>query len=196
LTKTKRSSATYQIKVTLRDIRPPIWRRIQVRSDITLGTLHKIIQIIMGWTDTHLHQFTVGETYYGVPDPIATYEIKNEKNVKLSRIVSGEGTKFVYEYDFGDYWCHEILIEKILPFDPVKKSPICLRGKRATPPEDVGGAWGYKDFLEAIFDADHPEHEDMLDWIGGAFDPEEFDLDKINQKLENIESYRSVFYWN
>jgi hypothetical protein len=103
LLKTKRPSATYQIKVTLRDIRPPIWRRIQVRSDITLETLHKIIQIIMGWTDTHLHQFNVNETYYGVPDPRDTYEIKNEKDVKLSRIVSGEGTKFVYEYDFGDY---------------------------------------------------------------------------------------------
>ena len=114
----------------------------------------------------------------------------------MSRIVSSEGTRFDHEYDFGDCWCHEILIEKILPFDPAKKSPICLKGKRAAPPEDVGGAWGYEELLDSINDPDHPEREEMLDLFGGGFDPEEFELDEINQKLKNIESYRRLLDWN
>jgi len=176
----------YQVKVTLDGIRPPIWRRILVTSDTTLIKLHRILQAIMGWDDYHLHQFIINETYYGKPDPDFTFEVKNEKGVKLEKVVSLEKTRFIYEYDFGDSWYHNILIEKILPPDKNKHYPVCIKGKRACPPEDCGGEGGYYQFLKAIQDPDHPDHEDMLKWVGGSFDPEAFDIDEINRLLINI----------
>jgi hypothetical protein len=178
----------YQIKVTLEDSKPPIWRRILVRSDITLGQLHDVLQAVMGWADYHLHQFTVGRTYYGVPDPAyeGFVEIHDESRVKLDRIVTGEKFKFRYEYDFGDSWWHTLLVEKILPPEPGVHYPVCVKGKGACPPEDVGGIWGYYMFLKAIQDPDHPEHESYLEWIGGEFDPEAFDLDEVNERLRAL----------
>jgi hypothetical protein len=170
----------YQIKVTLCDSKPPIWRRILVPGNITLAKLHRILQAVMGWTDSHLHQFIVGETYYGVPDPDDFYEVKSERRVRLEQIVAGGRSKFVYEYDFGDSWEHELLVEKIVPPEKGIRYPICIKGKRACPPEDVGGVWGYGEFLEAIRDPKHPEHESYLEWICGEFDSEAFDLDEIN----------------
>lgn len=178
----------YQIKVTLDDSKPPIWRRVLVRSDITLEELHDIIQAVMGWTDYHLHQFIVGQTYYGVPDPDyeGFLEMHDESRVKLNQIVTGEKFKFRYEYDFGDSWLHNLLVEKVLPPEPDQQVPVCVKGKRACPPEDVGGIWGYYMFLEAIQDPDHPEHEDYLEWVGGEFDPEAFDLDEVNEALRAL----------
>jgi len=106
--------------------------------------------------------------------------------VKLKDVVSREKAKFIYEYDFGDGWEHELLVEKILPPTAGQRYPICLKGKRACPPEDVGGIWGYADFLEAIQDPNNPDHEDLLEWIGGSFDPEAFDLEEINRRLQKI----------
>jgi hypothetical protein len=178
----------YQIKVTLEDSKPPIWRRLQVRSDITLGDLHTIIQAAMGWWDYHLHQFIVGETYYGVPDPDydSYMEMRDEEDVTLGQVAPREGLKFRYEYDFGDSWLHQVLVEKALPPEPGQSYPVCIKGRRACPPEDVGGMWGYYGFLEAIRDPDHEEHEEYLEWIGGAFDPEEFDLDGVNEALSAV----------
>jgi hypothetical protein len=179
----------YQIKVTLDDSKPPIWRRILVRSDITLGKLHNVIQaVMMGWADYHLHQFVVGETYYGMPDPDyeGFLEMRDESRVKLNQIVTGEKFKFHYEYDFGDSWLHNLLVEKILPPEPGQQYPVCIKGRRACPPEDVGGVWGYDTFLEAIQNPDHPEHEDYLEWVGGEFDPEAFDLDEANEALRAL----------
>jgi hypothetical protein len=181
-------ASIYQIKVALRDSKPPIWRRIQVSSDINLGKLHRILQVVMGWTDSHLHQFIAGGTYYGEPDPNYSnmYDMRDEKRVKLYQLVRGEKSKLRYQYDFGDSWEHELLVEKILPPEPGVHYPICLKGKRACPPEDVGGVWGYDSFLEAIGDPNHPEHDDMQEWIGGEFDPEAFDLDEINEALRYV----------
>lgn len=153
-----KSTEIYQIKVTLRGSKPPIWRRIQVPGDISLGKLHRILQIVMGWTDSHLHQFIVGRTYYGQPDPNygSDLEMRNESRVKLQQIAPGEKFKFIYEYDFGDSWEHELLIEKILPPETGVYYPRCLTGKRACPPEDCGGVWGYADFLDAIRDPNYP----------------------------------------
>ncbi len=178
----------YQIKVTLKYIRPPIWRRIQVPANITLAKLHDILQIAMGWEGYHLHLFSIGEADYGDPqdDETGFHSILSEKRYRLNQVIPGEGTRFTYEYDFGDSWDHELLVEKILPPEPGAAYPRCLKGKRACPPEDVGGVWGYAGFLEAIQDPDHPEHEEMLDWIGGEFDPEEFDLDLVNRALRNM----------
>lgn len=182
------SQTIYQLKVTLTDSKPPIWRRIQVPADITLSKLHHILQTAMGWSDSHLHQFIVGDTFYGVPDPDAApdMETKNESRVKLSKIAPAEKSRFVYEYDFGDSWEHAILVEKILPAAEGVQYPLCLTGKRACPPEDVGGVWGYDEFLEAIKDPKHPDHEEMLEWADEGFDPEAFDLDAINKALRKM----------
>ncbi len=182
------AAPVYQLKVTLKYSQPPIWRRIQVKSDITLAKLHRILQATMGWYDSHLHQFKVRGTYYGVPDPGFGFgpEMKNEKTVKLSQIAPGEKSRFIYEYDFGDSWEHDIMVEKVLPPEEGVRYPICIKGKRACPPEDVGGMWGYVSFLEAIQDPNHPEHEEMLEWMEEDFDPEAFDLDAVNQELERI----------
>lgn len=176
----------YQLKITLKESRPPIWRRFQVRSDVTLAKLHRIIQEVMGWFDGHLHQFIVGRIYYGVPDPDDLSETRDERKVRLDQILSVPGRKIVYEYDFGDGWEREIVLEKILSPDPKTRYPRCLDGARACPPEDCGGIYGYADFLEAIRNPEHEEHEEMLEWIGGEFDPEEFDLEAVNQSLKSI----------
>ncbi len=179
----------YQIKVTLEGSKPPIWRRLLVRSDITLGDLHTIIQAAMGWWDYHLHQFTVGGTYFGVPDPDydSYMEMQDEEEVTLGQVAPREGFKFHYEYDFGDGWIHQVLVEKVLPPEPSQSYPVCIKGQRACPPEDVGGMWGYYDFLEALQDPEHEEHESYLEWIGGDFDPEAFDLDEVNETLSDLQ---------
>lgn len=174
----------YQLKITLQGSKPPIWRRIQVANNTTLEELHMIIQVVMGWSNYHLHQFVIGDVYYGVPESDYDFDMKNEVRVKLSSVVNRENDSFIYEYDFGDSWVHQIVVEKILSPEAEVHYPVCVTGKRACPPEDCGGIWGYDDFLEAIQDPNHPEHEDMLEWIGGEFDPEAFDLDVINDELD------------
>ena len=183
------NAQVYQIKVTLDGSKPPIWRRILVRSDITLAELHRIIQAVMGWADYHLHQFIVGRTYYGQPHPDYDLEMRDESQVKLSHIVSGEKLKFRYEYDFGDSWLHNLLVEKVLPPEPGQQYPVCIKGKRACPPEDVGGIWTYNYFVESIQNPDHPDYpgnNDFLEWVGDEFDPAEFDLDAVNEALRGL----------
>ena len=176
----------YQIKITLRDSKPPIWRRLLVADDTKLSELHTIIQEAMPWWDYHLHQFEVDGVYYSTPHPEDYRPVVDERKTNLSDVAGFEGAKFFYEYDFGDGWEHMIEVEKILPPDPGQPLPVCIKGKRACPPEDVGGIWGYYMFLEAIQDPDHPEHEDYLEWVGGEFDPEAFDLDEANEALRAL----------
>jgi len=179
----------YQLKITLKDIRPPIWRRVQIRSEATLAQLHWVIQFSMGWTNSHLHSFNIGGIEYGVPMPefdIDGMAVRDEQTVKLNKVIPGEKFKFLYLYDFGDAWEHEILVEKVLEFDPTFDYPNCITGKRACPPEDCGGVWGYQNFLEVIQDANHPEHEEMLEWVGGFFDPEDAGLADVNPRLKMI----------
>lgn len=185
----KKAQSIYQLKITLKDIRPPIWRRVQVDSDITLGQFHWVIQLSMGWTNSHLHSFSIRGVEYGVPMPDLGFDemdLRDEQSVKLSRLVSGEKFKFSYLYDFGDSWEHDVLVEKVLPTEPDVSYPVCIKAKRACPPEDCGGVWGYQEFLETIQDVEHPEHEEMLEWVGGFFDPEEAELSEINAQLKMI----------
>jgi hypothetical protein len=179
--KSTASATVYQIKVTLEGSKPTIWRRLLVPANLTLGDLHYIIQIAMGWTDSHLHQFHIGGKYYGVPHP--DMDLVNEERVKLAQIIPGEKFKFRYEYDFGDSWMHAILVEKVLDAEPGKPYPICVKGKMHGPPEDCGGVWGYADFVDAMADPKHPEHKNMKEWYGEAFDPEAFDIDEVNRML-------------
>lgn len=180
------NSPIYQLKVTLQHSKPPIWRRLQVPSDIGLTKLHRVIQTAMGWEDYHLHQFIVGNQSYGVPDPDFMDDIKSERTVKLNKVLTQPKAKIIYEYDFGDSWQHEILLETILEPEPEAVYPRCLTGKRACPPEDCGGVWGYERFLATISDPNDPEHAELLEWVGGEFDPEAFDCAGVNRKLQKV----------
>jgi hypothetical protein len=184
-----KSGAIYQFKVTLKGSDPPIWRRIQV-PDCTLGELHEVLQVVMGWEDCHLHQFIVRGECYGTlraEDTLLDEEMHDEESISISQIVKmGHKARFTYEYDFGDSWKHEIVLEKTLEPEPKVKYPRCIEGERACPPEDCGGVWGYAEFLEVISDPNHESHEDMLEWIGGEFHPERFDLDGVNRELRRL----------
>jgi hypothetical protein len=188
MARVKRSTTcvVYHIKVTLKGSKPPIWRRIQVAGETTLVQLHRILQRVMGWEGYHLYQFVVGGIEYGDPSILEEMEGEDARMVTLATLVRGEKDKFLYEYDFGDSWDHELLIEKMLPPEAGKHYPVCLAGKGACPPEDCGGVWGYAGFLEAIHDPQHPEHEEMLEWVGGEFDPDVFDLDEVNTALHSL----------
>lgn len=178
------ASGVYQIKVTLKYSHPPIWRRIQVTGDTTLHQLHHVLQVVMGWDNFHLHQFIIGKTEYGEPGPEEDLiPMEDDSSVTLSEIAPRERTKFLYEYDFGDCWRHELVIEKILPREEGTRYPVCLAGKGACPPEDCGGIYGYYELVEAVRDPKHKRHEELLDWLGDSFDPEEFDIDAINRVL-------------
>jgi hypothetical protein len=184
--KTASEAPVYQIKVTLEHSKPPIWRRLLVPGDVTLEHLHYIIQVAMGWTNSHLHQFIVDGLYFGEPHPDYGLEMHDHRRIRLNAVTTEIGYKFTYEYDFGDSWTHTLLVEKIAEPEPGRQYPMCVKGKRACPPEDVGGVWGYEEFLEAISDPDHPEHEMYLEWIGGEFDPEAFDLEETNEMLREL----------
>ena len=173
----------YQLKVKLKGIQPPIWRRLQVASSDNLEDLHIALQIVMGWMNCHMHEFRKGKVRYGVPDEDFPDSIRDEINFRLHQVMDKEKDKLIYEYDFGDGWEHEVVLEKVLPFEPGVELPVCLKGNRACPPEDVGGVPGYEMFLEAISDSSHPEHDDMLEWFGGDFDAEHFDLAEANGLL-------------
>lgn len=174
----------YQLKISLKGAKPPIWRRLLIADSVSLPQLHEAIQIAMGWTNSHLHQFVVGAECYGAPDPdFDDIEMLDESRIKLSQIMDAEKDAIIYEYDFGDSWEHKITLEKILPFDQKAILPQCVTGKGACPPEDVGGIWGYSEFLEAIADPSHPEHEDYLEWVGGEFDSKLCDIEDINALL-------------
>jgi len=175
----------YQLKVVLRDIRPPIWRRILVPHEIPLDQLHRVLQVVMGWTDSHLHEFIINGVSYGdlSIDIDMGDDTRNEKSFKLHRVVPREKGKFHYLYDFGDCWEHEILVEKILPLEKGTHYPVCITGKRACPPEDCGGTSGYEELLEILKDPSHPEHEEMFDWLPGDFDSGKFDVELVNVEL-------------
>lgn len=188
-------SRLYQLKVTLKGSKPPIWRRVVVRADIRLNRLHDVIQIAMGWTNSHLHQFMTGSrfdpTYYGEPDPEPSgfgKETLNEKRYTVANLAPAAKGKFIYNYDFGDCWDHEVTAEKILPPDPAFKHSICLAGENACPPEDCGGVYGYYDLLKILTDPKHPDYEDMKDWIGADWDATRFDLDEINSTLKRLKA--------
>ena len=181
--KTSVDSKTYRLKVTLRGSRPVIWRRVEVDARVTLFQLHQILQIVMGWTDSHLHQFRRGSTYYGESDPEFGMDRENERRARLREVLRRPKDRMVYEYDFGDGWEHDIVLEAIGPATGEKLPVRVLAGKCACPPEDVGGLGGYYRFLEAIQNPKHPEHREMLEW-GGDFDPDAFEIAAINKYFQ------------
>ena len=176
----------YQLKVTLHRTKPPIWRRVQVPATITLARLHHVIQIAMGWHGGHLHEFVIADRTYGPMGEYATAEM-DESRARLNRVVTEPNTKIRYDYDFGDSWRHDIVLEKIVDPQPGQQYPICLTGKRACPPEDVGGVWGYANFVAVMADPTSEGHDDMAEWWGeDTFDPEAFNVEAINQQLAGL----------
>jgi hypothetical protein len=191
LTETGGGTPLYRLKITLHDCKPPIWRRIVVRADMKLDRLHRVIQTAMGWSDCHLHQFVVGRVFYGVPDREGDdfgTETLNEKRYTVADLAPVAKRKFIYEYDFGDSWEHEVLVEQILPPDADFKHPVCLAGANASPPEDCGGIPGYYDLLAALADPKHEQHEEMKEWVGGAWDATRFSLEDANAGLKRIKA--------
>ncbi|MFQ5597435.1 MAG: plasmid pRiA4b ORF-3 family protein [Nitrospiria bacterium] len=175
---------TYQLKIGLQGAKPPIWRRFLIANSVVLPKFHEVIQRIMGWTDSHLHQFIAGEQCFGTPDPEFGFsEVLDESRYKLSQLLKNEKDSIIYEYDFGDGWEHKITLEKILTFDRKTILPLCTKAKGACPPEDIGGVWGYHDFLEALKDRTHPEHEAYKEWVGDGFDPSAYDIKGVNKVL-------------
>ncbi|MEE9441263.1 MAG: plasmid pRiA4b ORF-3 family protein [candidate division Zixibacteria bacterium] len=187
------SDKIYQIKISLLDIKPLIWRRVAVSGNVTLAKLHKIIQTVMGWENYHLHEFRYKGVVYAVPDPeFDNVDVVDDRKAKLSRMIKEPKQQFSYTYDFGDGWGHRLLVEKISDPEPEITYPICMGGERACPPEDCGGTYGYENFLEAIGDLGHEEHETMLEWIGGEFDANEFSVEETNEILADEFKSKSV----
>lgn len=161
-----------------------MWRRVLVPGEIVLGDLHDVIQTAFGWTDSHLHEFGIDGIRYGTLDPEwGSDDVEDEDRAKLFRL-AGEGSRLTYTYDFGDDWEHHMTVEKMLKPQPGTRYPSCSTGRRACPPEDVSGPWGYAEFLEALGDPNHEEHEHWTEWVGGDFDPDAFDLVATDAALE------------
>ncbi len=181
------SATVFQIKVTLRGIRPPICRRLRVPSTLTLGQPHQALQIAMGWTNSHMHQFSVGRQHFGVPDPddLWTAPVISERKIRLEQIAQTT-SRFSYEYDFGDGWTHDVVIERAETATDVPHDRVCTDGRRACPPEDCGGPYGYTHLVEALSNPKHPEHDERREWAGPYWQPEEFDIDLVNKELRPL----------
>ncbi|MBI1390401.1 MAG: plasmid pRiA4b ORF-3 family protein [bacterium] len=174
----------YQILVTLNESDPPIWRRLIVPSTLSLGDMQNVLQFAMGWHNSHLHKFVTMQGEYG---PVGFgLGLRNEQSILLSDVLISEETAIVYQYDFGDCWEHLIILEKIMEDSAGKPAIRCIAGERACPPEDCGGIIGYTELLDIIGDDSHPEHASILEWLGGPFDPDHFDLAAVNRKLAKI----------
>jgi len=184
----------YQLKVTLLDTKPLIWRRLLVPADSTLEQLHHVLQLAMSWEDYHLHEFEIGERRFGQPDPdddvMGVEPLEDESKTRVFSVLGKVGAAALYTYDFGDGWEHEIVVEKVLPPDPGLRYPVCVDGKFHGPPEDCGGIPGFYDFLKAISDPRHRRHKEMREWIGPNFDPEAFSIEDVNRRLATLQRRR------
>jgi len=182
----KATSATAALRVELLDIDPLIWRRIRVPRSVTFKQLHKILQVVLGWQDSHLHEFRAGDLLLGmkgVDEPGERDNVQDEDDWSLKELLDTGVTEFEYVYDFGDDWVHRVVLEPATRSGAPGPAPLSLAGENACPPEDVGGPHLYREFLEAIANPKHKEHESYLQWIGGVWDPKGFDLNRVNREL-------------
>lgn len=180
------SKEILQLKISLVGVsKPPVWRRVLVAPTMRLDQLHDVIQTAMGWTDTHMHEFTAGGVDYGPRDP--ELNLGDERRARVGDLIGRPKDRMRYTYDFGDYWQHDVVVEKVLPAEAGARYPRCVAGKGRRPPEDCGGVWGYRELREKLADPAHDEHADMLDWLGidsaTDFDVAAFDADEVNALL-------------
>jgi hypothetical protein len=175
----------FQLKVSLADVTPPVWRRVLVPGGYTLDRVHRVFQCALGWQNYHLHSFDIDGVQYGEPDPDGELTFRDELETRLDAVAT-KGTRFRYVYDFGDWWEHEVTVEDVFGADPDERYPYCADGVGACPPEDVGGPFGYRQFLAALADPEHPEHESMRSWIGRPFDPARFDRDRASTLVRRL----------
>jgi len=181
--------------ITLLDADPAIWRRIELPAGFTLKHLHDVIQTVMGWYDGHLHHFQIGGMLYGEPSPeddLHDRELLNERKFKLASLANDGERAFEYVYDYGDNWRCTVVLEALTAADPGVTYPRLVSGARHGPPEDVGGPWGYIDFLDAIADPKHERCAELTEWSGGDFDPDRFDIDEINRALAQLSPRKST----
>jgi hypothetical protein len=178
----------YEVKVTLLGIQPPVWRRLHVPATYSFWDLHLAIQDSMGWLNSHLHEFLVvpaarrRSLRIGVPDDNAfpgDEPILPSWDIPITKYLSARRNQAAYNYDFGDDWQHSVLVESVLPALPGTAYPACVDGRRRCPPEDIGGVPGYEQFLTAVRDPNHEEHESYLNWVGGSYDPEAFEAKAV-----------------
>jgi hypothetical protein len=175
------------LTVTLLGTEPPVWRRLEVPSSLTLDRLHEILVTAMGWLDYHLHAFEIDGRRYGVPDDSFDFDdTLPEEEIVLADLVGIGVDRFIYEYDFGDGWQHEIVIESVGESISGVSYPRCTAGERACPPEDCGGIPGFAEFVEVMADPRHPEHEAMSAWYGGEFDPAAFSAEVASSLLRML----------
>jgi hypothetical protein len=178
----------FQIKVALVGSDPEIWRRLLVPASITLAALHNVLQIAMGWDNSHLYEFRKGKQCYGMPNPDEEFynvpRTIDDRKVRLDEILLRVGSNFVYTYDMGDSWEHSVVVEKRLPADPDVAYPVCTGGERACPPEDCGGVGGFYRVLEAIQNPEDAEAKELLEWVGEGYDPEAFSVEDVNRALQ------------
>jgi Plasmid pRiA4b ORF-3-like protein len=183
-----------RIRISLQEIEPEIWRRVDVPLGVNLRGLHDVIQALFGWADYHLFEFRIGEKLYGVPAPDEDYgrKIMHAKSMKLATI-SAKGIKqFDYVYDFGDNWRLSIELESVGETDPKLWYPLFIDGARRGPPEDCGSVPGYYDFVKAVAKPRSRDHRRLTEWYGGPYDPNDLDLPAIRNRLGLISQRREA----
>jgi hypothetical protein len=180
-------SKIYQFKIELKGIEPKIWRSVQLNDNTQLLDLHYAIQIAMGWYDSHLYQFEKQGMIYGDPEALEDGNVQDDSIAEIVDMFKAEKDTINYAYDFSDNWEHVVTLEKIIDAKEPLEHMICVGGKRNCPPEDCGGVPGYLDMLEVLKNPESDEYKELIEWIGGAFDPEFFELSIINESFKEIE---------
>jgi hypothetical protein len=179
----------FQLRISIRETDPEVWRRVLVPATMPLDKLHDVIQAVFGWWDYHLHAFNIRDSRYSVPDEgwldMDDDEIFDEQGVKLHRLLCS-GDRFDYEYDFGDFWVHDIEVESVEDVEVTLRRAVCIAGANARPPEDCGSTTGFESFKEVMANPRHEEHESMTEWFGGPFDPEQFSVAEANATLQRL----------
>jgi hypothetical protein len=182
---TPAATSVHRLKIQLADVKPVIWRRVEIPSDAKLPEVSRILLAAMGWTDSHLHAFRVGDITYGVRDPDFPDDMRSERSVTLAQIAPQPKSRFLFDYDFGDGWEHRVTVEAIVDAKDAD-APRCVAGARACPPEDCGGPYGYANLLDVLADPQHEGHEEMRAWVGDEFDPTVFDLRRANEEIRAL----------
>jgi hypothetical protein len=180
------SLTVHELRVTLLDVTPPVWRQLRVPSALPLSTVHAVIQIAFGWEDRHLHEWRAGDLVYGLSDEDSWGEALADESSALLAEVAPLDSVLHYDYDFGDGWEHLVEVTAVVPYDADVPPVACLDGARSAPPEDCGGPSGYEHLLDALRDPDDAEHDQVVEWLGDHFDPAEFDRTSVNHRLEQL----------